>query len=236
MSLSHILSELEALRNPAAIAQANRLAITPSIPYYGVSLPRLRELAKAYKKDHPLALELWAAKIHETRILATVIDDYRQVSAAQMDTWAADFETWDLCDQACMNLFWRTPFAYEKVPLWCAQESEFIRRAGFSLMVGIAIHDKKAPDEKITPFLPLIEGAAQDERNFVKKAVNWALRQIGKRNLALNALATQAAERIAAQGGKTATWIAKDALKEIQDPALLTRLQTGAKRKPQPKA
>lgn len=181
----------------------------------GVSLPNLRKIAKSIKKDHQLALELWATGIHECRVLASLVDDPKHVTQEQMDSWAADFYSWDVCDQVCGNLFDRTPYAIEKAFEYSRSEKEYIKRAGFVLMAEFAVHDKKANDESFMPFFPIIEREAWDDRNFVKKAVNWALRQIGKRNRNLGKAAKECALRIAQQKNKAAKWIAKDALAEF---------------------
>ncbi len=182
----------------------------------GVSLPNLRKVAKSIKKDHQLALELWATGIHECRVLASLVDDPKQVTPEQMDSWAADFYSWDVCDQVCGNLFDRTPFAIEKALQYSRSEKEYIKRAGFVLMAEFAVHNKKASDEAFMQFFPIIEREAWDDRNFVKKAVNWALRQIGKRNRDLGKIAKECALRIAQQESKAAKWIAKDALAEFE--------------------
>jgi len=182
----------------------------------GVSLPNIRKLAKSIKKDHQLALELWSANIHECKILASLADDPKLVTPEQMDNWAADFYSWDVCDQVCGNLFNRTPYAIEKALEYSRSEKEYIKRAGFVLMAEFAVHDKKASDEAFMSFFPIIEREAWDDRNFVKKAVNWALRQIGKRNRNLCKAATECAKRIAQQESKAARWIAKDALAEFE--------------------
>jgi 3-methyladenine DNA glycosylase AlkD len=181
----------------------------------GISIPMLRKLAKEVGKDHALAFALWASGFHEARILASMIADPRLVSDQQMEAWVKDFDSWDVCDQVCGNLFDKTPSAYQKAIEWCHREQEYVRRAGFVLMAELAVHDKHAPDEAFAPFFPLIKHYATDERNFVKKAVNWALRQIGKRNPRLRASALEWAEQIRAIDSKTAQWIAKDALKEL---------------------
>lgn len=186
---------------------------------FGISMPVLKELAKDVKKRtedrHELALELWETGIYEARIIAYLIDNPKQVTGKQMDSWAKDFDNWAICDGACGHLFCKTEFAYEKVLEWSAHEEEFIKRAGIVLIAWLAVHDKKADDERIANFLPILEKYSDDERNFIKKAVNWALRQIGKRNLHLNKLAIETAERIKAQNTKSARWIAADALREL---------------------
>ncbi len=191
----------------------------------GVKLPVLREVAKSYRKSHDLALQLWATDIHEARLLATMIDDPAQVTEEQMDEWTHDFYAWDLCDQACSNLFVRTPYAYQKTLQWSREESEFVKRAGFVMMAALAVHQKKAPDDLYLSFLLRIEEEAHDDRNFVKKAVNWALRQIGKRNVALNAAAITTAQRIQEQTHRSARWIAADALRELTGEKLQLRIK-----------
>ncbi|RJQ56032.1 MAG: DNA alkylation repair protein [Actinobacteria bacterium] len=194
----------------------------------GISIPTLRKMAKSMGKDHRLALRLWHSEIHEARILAAFIDEPGEVTEEQMDEWVAAFDSWDVCDQVCANLFDRTPFAYEKALEWSARSGEFEKRAGFALMAALAWHDKQAPDEKFLPFLPVIEREAADERNFVKKAVNWALRQIGKRNEVLNRAAIATAERIGRQQSKAARWTASDALRELTSEKLCQRLRPQA--------
>lgn len=181
----------------------------------GVKIPEVRKLAKLIKKDHNLAQKLWDTDIHEARILASMIDDPKQVTPQQIDSWTKDFSSWDVCDQVCGNLFDRTPYAIEKALEFSKHEEEFVKRAGFVLMAELAVHDKKAPDEVFTQFFPIIEREAWDGRNFVKKAVNWALRQIGKRNATLRPLAIACAERVLSQESKAAKWIAGDALREL---------------------
>lgn len=182
----------------------------------GVPLPALRKVAKSIKKDHQLALDLWGTGIHECRVLASLVDDPKQVTPEQMDNWTTDFYSWDVCDQVCGNLFDRTPFAIEKALEYSCSEKEYIKRAGFVLMAEFAVHDKKASDDAFIPFFPIIEREAWDDRNFVKKAVNWALRQIGKRNKRLGEAAKECALRIAQQDSKAAKWIAKGALAEFE--------------------
>jgi 3-methyladenine DNA glycosylase AlkD len=182
---------------------------------YGVNIPILRKLAKDYKRNHELALELWETKIHELMLLAIFIDDYKQVTKSQMNKWVKDFDSWDICDQCCSNLFEKTPYAFEKAFEWCDSDKEFIKRAGFVMMAVIAVHHKKIEDIVLFDFFPLIEREANDNRNFVKKAVNWALRQLGKRSKLLFDEAVEVAERIAMQESKSAKWIAKDALREF---------------------
>jgi 3-methyladenine DNA glycosylase AlkD len=182
---------------------------------YGVNIPVLRKLAKEYKPNHEFALDLWETKIHELMLLAIFIDDYRQVTKSQMNKWVKDFASWDICDQCCSNLFEKTPYAFEKAFEWSKAKEEFIKRAGFVMMAVIAVHNKKIEDIELFDFFPVMEREAYDDRNFVKKAVNWALRTLGKRSKLLFDEAVEVAERIAQQDSKSARWIAKDALREF---------------------
>jgi 3-methyladenine DNA glycosylase AlkD len=191
---------------------------------FGVSLYVLRDMAKDIGTDHALALALWDTGIHEAQLLAGIVDDPAQVTEEQMDRWVADFDSWDICDQGCSNLFDRTPFAYKKAFEWADDEREFVRRAGFVMMAALAVHDKKAGDEAFEQFSPVMKKYATDDRNFVRKAVNWALRNIGKRSPVLNRKAVEAAREIQAIGGKSARWIAADALRELEGEKVQQRL------------
>lgn len=190
----------------------------------GVSIPVLRRLAKELGKDHSLAQGLWNTGILDARILASMVEDPEKVTAAQMNRWVAGFTSWDVCDQVCMNLFWKTPFAWEKAAEWSRREEEFVKRAAFSLLACLAWHDEGAADSRFLRVLPLIRRAATDERNFVRKAVNWALRHIGKRNGALNRAAIAAAREIRKLDSKSARWIAGDALRELTSEGVRRRL------------
>ena len=181
----------------------------------GIGIPALRSLAREIGRDHALAQELWATGLHEARILASMIDDPALVDARQMERWARDFDSWDLCDQTCGNLFRYTRLAYVKAVRWSRSEREFTKRAGFALMAALAISDKGAPDGKLKAFLPLIIAGATDERNFVRKAVNWALRQIGKRNPTLHRAALLTSERLVASESRSARWVGADARREL---------------------
>ena len=215
MNCSAVLERLRAHANPANVAGMARYGIS-TVGTLGVPVAVLRGLGREIGKNHELAQELWASGIHEARILATILDEPARVTSAQMNRWARDFDSWDVCDQACQNLFRYTPAAFRKAAEWSRARREFVRRAGFSLMAGLAVKAKTAPDSEFEAFLPLIAAGASDERNMVKKAVNWALRQIGKRNSRLRGLAIVAAEEIRAQGSKSARWIASDALRELR--------------------
>ncbi|MFP4529523.1 MAG: DNA alkylation repair protein [Candidatus Kapaibacterium sp.] len=184
----------------------------------GVTMKQLNPYASKIGKNHELALELWATGIHEARILAALIDRPSEVTPGQMDRWAQDFDSWDICDQCCMKLFDKTPFIYDKIFEWARSDREFVRRAAFASIAALAVHDKKAPDEKMEQFFPLIMEYSTDERNFVRKAVNWALRQIGKRNAALMDKAIALSHRIIRKKGesKSARWIARDAIRELE--------------------
>ena len=221
-----ILAELKALGSEENREGMARFGISTDRAF-GVSMAAMRPLTKAYRRNHRLAAELWDTGIHEARIFAALIDDPRQVTPAQMDAWAADFDSWDLCDQACMKLFAETPYVAEKTAQWAKDEREFVRRAAFALIAGYTVHAKKAPDDAFLPFLDLIEAHADDPRNFVKKAVNWALRQIGKRSPALHPKALALAEKLAASEDRTERWIGRDAVKELTDPKQLERLGLG---------
>jgi len=183
---------------------------------YGVNIPVLRAMAKKYKPNHKLALELWETDIHESMILAFLIDNPDEVTKSQMQKWVNQFASWDICDGCCSNLFDKTPNAYEKAFEWSSSKKEFVKRAGFVLMATTSVHNKKTDDEFFMEFFPIIEREAYDERNFVKKAVNWALRSIGKRNSELFNEAIKVAKRIEKQNSKSAKWIAKDALREFK--------------------
>lgn len=231
MTADEIINKLESLENLENIAGMKRFGIVTK-KTFGVSAPVLKDLAKEIKKQikdrHALALQLWETEIHEARAIAYLIDDPKQVTSEQMDSWAADFDNWAICDGTCGHLFCRTPLAYEKVFEWSEREEEFIKRAGICLIAWLTVHDKKAEDAKIAQFLPLLESKSDDERNFIKKAVNWSLRQIGKRNLNLNKLAIETAERIKQRNTKSARWIAADALRELRNEKIIERLQKRA--------
>jgi 3-methyladenine DNA glycosylase AlkD len=191
---------------------------------YGVSIPRLRKIAKEPGKSHALAQELWESSVHESKILACLVDDPLKVTEGQMEKWVMDFDSWDICDLCCGNLFDRTPLAFRKAFEWSSREEEFVKRAGFVLMAALSVHDKKADNEEFLDFLPVIKKEATDGRNFVRKAVNWSLRQIGKRNAELNIAAIQTAKELQAMESKSAKWIASDAIRELTGMAVRSRL------------
>jgi 3-methyladenine DNA glycosylase AlkD len=190
----------------------------------GVSVVALRRMAREIGKDHGIAERLWSSGIHEARILASMVDIPESVTESQMDRWAGDFDSWDVCDQCCSNLFGETRCAYRKAAQWARDNREFVRRAGYTMMAALAVHDKKADDRKFVDFLPLIKSGSADERNFVKKAVNWSLRQIGKRNRRLNGMAIRMAKEIQGTNTKSARWIAADAIRELTNKKVQGRL------------
>lgn len=191
---------------------------------FGVSMAAMSDLVKRYRRRHELAQALWETGRHEARILAALIDEPERVTRRQMDAWAAAFDSWDICDQACMKLFARTPFVPERVAKWARDRREFVRRAAFATIAGYAIAAKQVPDAALLPFLRLIEQGARDERNFVKKAVSWSLRQIGKRSLTLHRPALALARKLAASDDPTARWIGRDAVRELTDEAQVRRI------------
>ncbi len=223
-SAAATLKKLRLLADAKALPGMARFGI-PTHNALGISVPVLRRLAREIGRDHDLAQELWASGLHEARILAAMIDNPRRVTQAQMECWAKGLDSWDVCDACCANLFDKTPFAYRKATEWSRRNEEFVKRAGFALMAALAVHDKKAGDGKFLKFLPAIRRESRDDRNFVKKAVNWALRQIGKRNVKLNRAAIKAAEEIRRIDSRSARWIAADALRELTGPAVRNRLR-----------
>ena len=223
MQYKDIIKKFESLSDPEAVKGMARFGINPGNTY-GVSIPNLRKIARETGKDHALAQQLWTSGIHEARILASMVDEPEKVTEAQMESWVKDFDSWDVCDQCCSNLFDKTKFAHRKATEWSVREEEFVKRAGFTLMATLAVHDKKAADEDFLKFLPVIKRESADNRNFVKKAVNWALRQIGKRNLNLNKMAIRTAEEIQQVDSKSARWIAADAIRELTSEVVQKRL------------
>jgi 3-methyladenine DNA glycosylase AlkD len=192
---------------------------------YGVPIPELRRLAKYIGPHHALAADLWRSRVHEARILAGYLEDPLRVSERQMDEWVRDFDSWDVCDQVCGNLFDKTPFANKKAVEWSCRKEEYVKRAGFVLMATLSVHDKKSGKGAFEKFFPIIIRECRDERNYVKKAVNWALRQIGKRSLTLNREARGVCERIAAIDSPAAKWIASNAKWELESEAVQKRLR-----------
>jgi 3-methyladenine DNA glycosylase AlkD len=215
MDYDQLIARLKAMENPTNVAGMARFGIN-SKNTLGISVVALRKIAREVGKDHALALKLWSSGIHEARILACFIADPKKVTPALMNRWVKDFDSWDVCDQCCMNLFDKTPYAYEKVKEWSIRKEEFVRRAAFALMACLAVHDKAASNRNFQRFFPLIKFSATDSRNYVKKAVNWALRQIGKRNSFLHREALRTAAEIAKMDSASARWIAADAIRELK--------------------
>jgi len=219
-----ILKKLKLLASPKNIKGMARFGINTE-KALGIPVPFLRDLAKKTGKNHQLAQDLWGSGIHEARILASMVDDFQSVTEKQMEKWVKDFNSWDICDQVCMNLFNKTPFAVKKAKDWTRSSRQFTKRAGFAMMASLAVHDKKMENRQFEQFFCLIEKESEDERNFVKKAVNWALRQIGKRNKKLNKEAIKIAKKIQKQNSKSARWTANNALTELQSQAVQKRFK-----------
>jgi 3-methyladenine DNA glycosylase AlkD len=228
MTVDNILKQLEQLGTPENVAGMARYAIKTE-KAFGVSAPEVKKIAREIGKDHDLALKLWQTEVLEARAVACLIADPAKVTDAQMESWVADLDNWATCDTVTGYLFDKTPYAYTKAFEWAGREEEFVRRAAFALMAWLAVHDKKAGDDKFEDFLPIIEKYSYDDRNFVKKAVNWALRQIGKRNLHLNHLAVKTAIGLSEMDSRSARWIGKDALRELTEEKILERLYKKAK-------
>jgi 3-methyladenine DNA glycosylase AlkD len=222
MQYDEVIARLKELENPVNVAGMARFGIR-SKNTLGISIVELRKIARGIKKNHVLALQLWDSGIHEARILAGFVDDPAKVTEAQLDEWVKDFDSWDIVDQVAA-LIYRTPFVLGKIDEWSESDAEFVKRTAFTLIAEIACHDKKMTDADFEPLLKLIKKAATDERNYVKKAVNWALRGIGKRNQALNKRAMTVAREIQKIDSKSARWIAADALKELTGEAVQKRL------------
>ncbi len=219
-----ILETLKSQSNPKAVEGMARFGINPKNTY-GVSIPTLRGIARENRRNHALAKQLWSSGVHEARILACMVDDAEQVTEEQLEKWVKDFDSWDVCDQCCSNLFDKTKWAQQKAFEWAGRNEEFVKRAGFVMMAALSVHDKKSKDEAFLKFLPIIRRESVDNRNFVKKAVNWALRQIGKKNLSLNEAAIQTGKEIQKLDSSSAKWIASDALKELNSDAVQKKLR-----------
>jgi len=222
MIVEEIIAELKSLSSLEHFEKLSHFGIKDS-KALGIKIPVLRQLAKKIGKNHCLALELWDTEIHEARLLATMIENPKEVSEKQFDSWVHDFDSWDICDQAC-NLFVQTPFFHQKIVVYSTSKVEFVKRAAFVLICEVAIHDKKATNESFNAYFDLIEREAWDDRNFVRKAVNWALRQIGKRNEILRIKAIETGIKLLNQEYKSARWIANDALRELNSDNLIIRI------------
>ena len=220
-----VLAELRSLADPTQLAGMARFGIATDRALGGIGIPRLRRMGRDLHPDHGLAEALWATGVHEARLLAAFVDDPAAVTVEQMERWAASFDSWDLCDTVCGSLFDRTPFARDRAVAWSSREEEFVKRAGYAMMAWLAVHDREAGDERFLAFLPHVERGADDDRKLVRKAVSWALRQIGKRNAHLNAEAVTSAVRIRTRGSQSARWVASDALRELTGDPVRERLQ-----------
>ncbi len=227
MTSEEIVTKLEGLANPKNVEGMARYGINAE-KTLGVPVPTLRAIAKEAGRDHGLAGELWRTGIHEARIIAPLVEEPDRVTERQMERWVRDFDSWDICDLCCNNLFRKTAFAHDKAVEWSGRDDEFVRRAGFVMMAVLAVHDKAAPDSRFTRYLSAVRRGATDERNLVRKAVNWALRQIGKRDPALNRRAIETAEEIAKLDSKAARWIASDALRELRSEKVQERVRRRA--------
>ncbi|MEI6122813.1 MAG: DNA alkylation repair protein [Bacteroidota bacterium] len=220
---TEIIEALKSKQNPDNLAGMARYGIKTD-KAFGVSLPLIRDLAKRYKNNHPLALQLWQSGYHEARIFATLADNVQLVTEQQMEDWVLDFDSWDVCDQCCNNLFKKTPYAVKKALEWSGRPEEFVKRAGFVMMACLAVHSRSMPDEEFESFLAIIVREATDERNYVRKAVNWALREIGKRDMKLYAKALGLSRTLAERSDKTAHWIGRDAVSDLESGTAIRRM------------
>jgi 3-methyladenine DNA glycosylase AlkD len=209
-----LIAELESMGSEENRLAMARFGIRPARAL-GVSMTSLRTLARGFHRHHALAVELWASGIHEARLLATLLDEVDAVTPQQMDAWAGDFDSWDICDQACANLFDRTPHAVPKAWEWTERPEEYVRRAGFVLMATLAVHDRSASDSVFVEFLPALRNGMGDERNFVKKAVSWSFRQIAKRSSSLGSAVLDVTSPLVDDVNKTVRWIARDVTREL---------------------
>ena len=223
-SAKDILKKLKAKERPNQLDGMARYGISTE-GRLGVKVPDMRKIAKEAGKDHALALELWKTGIPDAQIVAALVGEPEKLTDAQMEDWVRDFNSWDVCDQVCMNLFDKSPLAIKKIHDWSRREEEFVKRAAYALIACLAWHDKEAEDETFRKLFPVIKRGATDERNYVKKSVNWALRHIGKRNSPLNRAAIDVAEEIKHMDSKAARWIASDALRELKSENVQKRLK-----------
>jgi 3-methyladenine DNA glycosylase AlkD len=219
-----VLNMLHAAARPDQLEGMARFGMTPE-RRLGVAVPDMRRIAKQVGKDHALALELWKTKIPEAMMVASMVDDPGKVTGKQMEEWVKDFNSWDVCDQVCMNLFEKTELAWKKAVDWSRRDEEYVKRAAFAVMACLAWHEKKAPDEKFIKFIPVVKRAATDERSMVKKSVSWALRNIGKRNSALNEVALRAAKEIQKMDARSARWIGSDAIRDLTSETVQKRFK-----------
>lgn len=229
MDLKEILKHLRSMKDPSAVQGMARYGINPH-NNLGISVKRLRNLRKQIGINHDLSLQLWNTGIHDARLLACFIDDPTCLTSDQMDAWAHDFDSWDICDQACTCLFDKSPLAWKKIFEWAKSNQEFIKRGAFSLIAGLAVHDKQAKDNQFLDCASLIKNHANDDHNYVKKSVNWALRNIGKRNQFLNNKMIQLSQEILLLDARSAKWIARDALRELKSEKGQNRFEKRKKR------
>ncbi len=223
-SVEEVLSLLKTRARPDQLEGMARYGMAPE-KRLGVSVPDMRKIAKDVGKDHQLALQLWKTGIAEAKMVGAMIDEPERVTEEQMEKWVKDFNSWDVCDQVCMNLFEKTPFVIKKIHDWSRRDEEFVKRAAYALIACLAWHDKEAEDEKFIQLFPVLKSGASDERNFVRKSVNWALRNIGKRNRRLNKAALELAREIRNVNSKAARWIAADAIRELESDSVQRRLK-----------
>jgi 3-methyladenine DNA glycosylase AlkD len=221
--LTDVLALLEGLGDPGRLEGMARFGITPDRAF-GVSMPELRRLGREIGTDHELAASLWAAGFRETRILASIADDPELVTGAQMDAWTAAFDYWEICDQCCMNLFWRTPHAFQKAREWTGRDEEYVRRAGLALIAVLAWKDRDAGEADILALVPLVEEAASDSRTMIRKAADWALRQIGKRSVGCHGPVLESARRLADADDRNRSWVGRKAVTELTSPGVRRRL------------
>jgi 3-methyladenine DNA glycosylase AlkD len=221
--VDEILEMLKEKADPSQLESMARYGISRD-KRLGVKVPEMRRIARSIGRDQQISLALWETGIAEARIVASMVGEAKEVSSDQMDAWAADFDSWDVCDQVCMNLFDKTPLAWEKVREWSRRQEEFVKRGAYALIACLAWHDKDTPDERFIALLPVIVSGADDSRNYVKKAVSWALRNIGKRNRFLHQAALEVAQQLQGMGAKPAQWIGADTLRDLSSEAAHRRL------------
>jgi len=225
-NVKDILAELKRRGSQRNVDGMARYGITvPNGKIFGVSVGTLRDMGKRIGRDHALGLALWDTEWYEARMLAAFVDEPARVTPAQMNAWCRDFDNWAICDHCCFHLFDKTPHAYKQVPVWAKRKPEFERRAAFALIASLSTHDEKADSAQFVKFLPLIERAATDDRNFVKKGVSWALRGVGRRSPELHAKSVALATKLAASKESSARWIGNDALRDLNKPAVVKRMK-----------
>jgi 3-methyladenine DNA glycosylase AlkD len=223
-SVKEVLEMLAAKADPDQLAGMARYGMTVD-KRLGVKVPQMRKIAKEIGVDHKLALKLWETGITEAMILASMVDVPDEVTEEQMEAWVQDFDSWDVCDQVCMNLFDKTPLAWKKIHAWSDREEEFVKRAAYALIACLAVHDKGASDEVFISLIPVIKAGAKDNRNYVKKAVSWALRNTGKRNPHLNMVALATARELQSIDSSSARWIGSDAIRDLTSDATIRKFE-----------